>query len=288
MGRLSGFYQGGSTRNNSASDAVGQVFRAERLIPQALAEILPVPYTNGVDHLREEHRADMARQGEPRRRSRPDSPAEPRLSRASVGRLSLYLRRLEELLLHDGAECVSSGALGEALGLTDTQVRKDLAALGRLGQPGIGYDVADLVGAIRSALGIDRKWSAALVGVGNLARALLRYNGFADRGFRIVALFDIDPAKVGQLLEGLVVHSPGRMKDVVASTGAELGILTVPASAVQNVADDLIAAGVKGLLNFAPGVIRVRSGISVVNVDLTVQLEQLAFLVHLATTGPIG
>src|SRR5262245_25248242 len=212
----------------------------------------------------------MAREGEPRRRSRPVSPAEPRLSRASVGRLSLYLRRLEELL-RDGASRVSSGTLGDALGITDTQVRKDLASLGRLGQPGIGYDVADLVGAIRSTLGIDRGWSAALVGVGNLARALLRYNGFVERGFRIVALFDADPGKIGQALDGLVVHPPARMKEVVASTGAELGILTVPAPAVQHVADDLIAAGVKGLLNFAPGVVRVRAGISVVNVDLTVQ-----------------
>lgn len=197
--------------------------------------------------------------------------------------MSLYLRRLEEVL-RDGASRVSSGTLGESLGLPDTQVRKDLAALGRLGQPGIGYDVADLIGAIRAALGIDRDWSAALVGVGNLARALLRYNGFVDRGFRIVALFDADPAKVGQSVDGLLIHPPGRMPEVIAEAGAELGILTVPAPGVQNVADDLIAAGVRGLLNFAPGVVRVPAGVSVVNVDLTVQLEQLAFLVHLATT----
>jgi redox-sensing transcriptional repressor len=228
----------------------------------------------------------MARQGESRRRARPASTPEPRLSRASVGRLSLYLRRLEELL-RDGAARVSSGALGEALGISDTQVRKDLASLGRLGQPGIGYDVADLVGAIRSTLGIDRGWSAALVGVGNLARALLRYNGFVERGFRIVALFDADATKVGQSLEGLTVHPSGKMKEVIAATGAELGILTVPAPAVQNVADEMVAAGVKGLLNFAPGVIRTKAGVSVVNVDLTVQLEQLAFLVHLAATGPL-
>jgi redox-sensing transcriptional repressor len=228
----------------------------------------------------------MARQGEPRKPTRAvpgggKGASEPRLSRASVGRLSLYLRRLEEVL-RDGATRVSSGALGEALGIPDTQVRKDLASLGRLGQPGIGYDVADLVGAIRSTLGIDRGWSAALVGVGNLARALLRYDGFVERGFRIVALFDADPGKVGQVVEGLTIHPPGRMPEVIAATRPELGILTVPAQNVQNVADDLIAAGVKGLLNFAPGVVRVPPGVSVVNVDLTVQLEQLAFLVHLA------
>jgi redox-sensing transcriptional repressor len=222
----------------------------------------------------------MSTQGEPRKRPESDL----RLSRASVGRLSLYLRRLEGLHA-EGVGRVSSGLLGEALGVTDTQVRKDLASLGRLGHPGIGYDVSDLITAIRSTLGIDREWAAALVGVGNLGRALLRYQGLAARNFRIVALFDTDPAKVGQVAEGLVVHPTSRMGEVIPPAGAELGILTVPASAAQNVADELIAAGVKGLLNFAPGVVRAPAGVSVVNVDLTMQLEQLAFLVHMAATG---
>lgn len=224
----------------------------------------------------------MTREGEPRKRTR--VPPEARLSRASVGRLSLYLRRLESLL-EDGIARVSSSSLGEALAISDTQVRKDLASLGSLGQAGIGYDVPELIGAIRQTLGVDREWFAALVGVGNLARALLRYHGFAERGFKIVAVFDRDPAKVGQKIEGLTIHSPERMREVITATGAELGILTVPAEAAQSVADELIAAGVKGLLNFAPGVIRVPSGIGVVPVDLTVQLEQLAFLVHLGSAG---
>src|SRR4051812_19411125 len=191
----------------------------------------------------------MSRTGEPHKRP---SASESRLSRASVGRLSLYLRRLEGLLC-EGTSRVSSSSLGEALGITDTQVRKDLAALGSLGQPGIGYDVAELIQAIRSALGIDRPWSAAVVGVGNLARALLRYHGFAERGFRVVALFDRDAAKVGQKAEGLTIHAPERMPEVIAATGAELGIITVPAPAAQQVADELMAAGIRGLLNFAPG-----------------------------------
>jgi redox-sensing transcriptional repressor len=220
----------------------------------------------------------MSKPGEQRKRSA--AGPEARLSRASAGRLSLYLRQLEGLL-DEGTAGVSSSLLGKSLGLTDTQVRKDLAALGSLGQPGIGYDVAELVSAIRSALGIDRQWRTALVGVGNLARALLRYHGFLDRGFRIVALFDNDPTKVGKTVDGLVVHPLGRMPEVVAATRAELGILTVPAEAAQGVADELIAANIRGLLNFAPGVLRVPNGISVVHVDLTVQLEQLAFLVHM-------
>src|SRR5579859_7853085 len=164
-------------------------------------------------------------------------------SRASVGRLSLYLRRLENLL-REGTSKVSSSQLGEALGVTDAQVRKDLAYLGNLGHPGIGYPTHELIAAIRRVLGIDREWSVALVGVGNLARALLRYRGFTQRGFRIVALFDTDPAKVGQRVDGLVIHALDEMPAVIAATNAELGVLAVPAEAAQAVADTLVAAGV--------------------------------------------
>jgi redox-sensing transcriptional repressor len=204
---------------------------------------------------------------------------EPRLSRASVGRLSLYLRRLE-ILLREGTTKVSSGTLGEALGVTDAQVRKDLAYLGHLGHPGVGYAAPELIGAIRRALGVDREWLAALAGVGNLGRALLRYRGFADRGFRIVALFDADPAKIGQRVEGLEVHSPEAMSELLPALGVELGMLTTPAESAQAVADAMASAGVRGLLTFAPGVLRRPAGVNVVSVDLTVQLEQLAFLVQ--------
>jgi redox-sensing transcriptional repressor len=220
----------------------------------------------------------MSTEGEPS--ERPTNGSELRPSRASVGRLSLYLRRLERLL-RDGTTRVSSSMLGDALGVTDAQVRKDLAYLGNLGQPGIGYAAPELVSAIRRALGIDRAWSVALVGVGNLARALLRYHGFVERGFRIVALFDADPAKVGQTIDGLEVQPPERIAETVAQTGAELGVLSVPAESAQAVAEALAAAGVRGLLNFAPRVLRLPATVSVVNVDLTVQLEQLAFLVQL-------
>jgi redox-sensing transcriptional repressor len=220
----------------------------------------------------------MSKEGQPSFRA--TNVGEARLSRASVGRLSLYLRRLETLL-GEGTTKVSSGMLGEPLGVTDAQVRKDLASLGNLGHPGIGYAAPELVAAIRRTLGIDRRWRVALVGVGNLARALLRYHGFLDRGFHIVALFDSDPTKIGQHLDGLEIFTPEQMTEVVAATGAELGVLSVPSQAAQIVADALVAAGIRGLLNFAPGVLRLPPGVSVVSVDLTVQLEQLAFLVHL-------
>src|SRR5215471_12777689 len=131
----------------------------------------------------------MTRAGDPA--GRPAQGAEARLSRASAGRLSLYLRCLDGLL-QAGVNRVSSSLLGESLGITDAQVRKDLASLGNLGQPGIGYAAVELASAIRGTLGIDREWTVALVGVGNLARALLRYQGFVERGFRIVTLFDRD------------------------------------------------------------------------------------------------
>jgi redox-sensing transcriptional repressor len=206
--------------------------------------------------------------------------SEARPSRASVGRFSLYLRRLESLL-RDGLTTVSSGHLGQALGITDAQVRKDLAYLGNLGHPGIGYPTHELIAAIRRVLGIDREWSVALVGVGNLARALLRYRGFSQRGFRIVALFDTDPAKVGERLDGLTIHAVEQMPAVVAATKAELGLLAVPAEAAQSVADALVAAGIRGLLNFAPAVLQLPPHVKLVAVDLTVQLEQLAFLVQM-------
>jgi redox-sensing transcriptional repressor len=199
-----------------------------------------------------------------------------------VGRLSLYLRRLEGFL-RQGILKVSSGQLGEALGITDAQVRKDLTHLGHLGQPGIGYPVRELVVAIRRVLGIDRDWAVVMAGAGNLARALLRYRGFQQRGFRIVALFDSDPAKVGQLVDGLKVHAPEAMAGVIAATGAELGVVAVPSEAAQAVADALVAAGVRGVLNFAPVVLRLPASVSLVSVDLTVQLEQLAFLVQMHT-----
>lgn len=209
-----------------------------------------------------------------------DASGETRLSRASAGRLSLYLRRLETYLREGGVK-FSSSQLGEAVGVTDAQVRKDLASLGSLGQPGIGYATQELINAIRRALGIDREWRVALVGAGNLARALLHYRGFEQRGFRVVALFDSDRSKVGQTLDGLPVHAPDQMVEVIAATRAELGMVAVPSEGAQAVADALVAAGVRGVLNFAPVVLRLPPSVSLVSVDLTVQLEQLAFLVQL-------
>jgi redox-sensing transcriptional repressor len=129
---------------------------------------------------------------------------ESKLSRASVQRFSLYLRNLERWN-REGLQVVSSSQLGDALGINDAQVRKDLAYLGNLGQPGIGYYTQELIAALRFRLGVDHVWSAVVMGVGNLTRALLRHRGFTQQGFRFVALFDSDPAKIGQEIDGLTI-----------------------------------------------------------------------------------
>ncbi len=209
-----------------------------------------------------------------------------RLSRAAAHRLSLYLRTLAGWPL-DGTK-VSSGRIAEACGVSDAQVRRDLAALGHLGQRGIGYDAGELATAIRAALGIDRLWRAVLVGVGNLARALLRYQGFRAQGFEIVGLFDNDPGKTGHIVEGLVVEAWDRLPVRVPELRAELAVLAVPAEAAQPVADLLVLAGVRGVLNFAPVLLRLPSRVKRVNVDLAIQLEQLAFLIQLGKPDNSG
>ncbi|MFO0851522.1 MAG: redox-sensing transcriptional repressor Rex [Gemmataceae bacterium] len=200
------------------------------------------------------------------------------MSRATAQRLSRYLRWLGPTARVGGT--VSSIELSRAVGVGAAQVRRDLAAVGHVGLRGVGYDAAGLAVALRRALGIDRPWRAVLVGVGNLARALLRYRGFREQGFLIVGLFDADPAKVGQAVEGLAVEPLAAVHDRVKATGAELGVLTVPAEAAQPVADLLVAAGVRGLLNFAPAVLHIPPHVQLLGVDLVSQFEQLAYLVQ--------
>ncbi|HEX2476894.1 MAG TPA: redox-sensing transcriptional repressor Rex [Lacipirellulaceae bacterium] len=195
-----------------------------------------------------------------------------------VSRLSLYLRELQRLVLENRAT-VSSSQLGKALGFTDAQVRKDLAYFGHFGHPGVGYRCDELVGAIRHILGTDRQWTVTMVGVGNLGRALLRYKGFAAKGFRIVAAFDADPNVAGVKIEGIPVYSQQRLVDVVRQLRIQLGMITVPAPQAQQVADQLVSAGIEGIVNFAPVTLSLPAEVGLVGVDLTTELEQLAFAV---------
>jgi redox-sensing transcriptional repressor len=198
--------------------------------------------------------------------------------KAVVSRLSLYLRELQHLL-RDGQETTSSTQLGRMLGFTDAQVRKDLAYFGQFGYPGIGYRCDELVAAIKRILGTNREWPVALVGLGNLGRALLGYRGFGEQGFRVAAAFDVDPHKVGSVIEGVPVFAIERLSEVVRDKGIRLAIIAVPSPAAQAVADQVIQAGIEGVLNFAPVTISLPKEISTVGVDLAIELEQLSFSV---------
>ncbi len=211
-------------------------------------------------------------------RRKPDESQHRDVPGVVVSRLSLYLRELQHLL-RAGRSTVSSSQLGKLLGFTDAQVRKDLAYFGHFGHPGVGYRCEELVAEIRRILGTDRQWTVTMVGVGNMGRALLRYKGFAAQGFRIVAAFDVDPRVAGSKIEGVPVYSQERLSEIVKQEGIQLGMITVPAAQAQDVAERLVAAGIVGILNFAPVALSLPADVPLVGVDLTTELEQLAFAV---------
>ncbi len=204
--------------------------------------------------------------------------------KAVVGRVSLYLRQLESFQ-RQGYTTISSSQLGAPLSIKNAQVRKDLAFFGQFGHPGVGYRIDELTSALRQVLGIDRDWPLALVGFGNLGRALLRYRGFRTRRFQIAAVFDSDPRKIGLTHEGLKIEPIEAMRKIVAAQKISLGLLCVPAEAAQRVADQMIASGITGILNFAPVLLTVPPNVNVVAVDLSVQLENLAYKVQKTQEG---
>lgn len=195
-----------------------------------------------------------------------------------VSRLSLYLRELQQLL-RIGKKTISSSKLGRRLGVTDAQVRKDFAYFGQFGYPGIGYRCEELILEIRRILGTDRTWPVALIGCGNLGQALLGYRGFGKQGFRVELAFDIDPAIVGRTFEGLTVLHLDQMPALVQANDVRLAILAVPAKAANHAVDAIVEAGITGILNFAPVTLNLPKSVSVVGVDLAMELEQLAFAV---------
>ena len=199
----------------------------------------------------------------------------------AVRRLSLYLRQLESFKRKD-RRTISSKQLGESLGLTDAQVRKDLAYFGQFGHPGVGYRVDDLIGQVRHILGTDKTWNVLLVGAGNLGRALMAYRGFSSKGFKLVAIFDNDPSKLGKKQGPFTIQPLNELAETVRGQQIRLGMIAVPADVAQDVADQLIEAGVRGLLNFVPVSITVPQNIALNAVDLAVQLEQLSFQVSIS------
>ena len=196
-----------------------------------------------------------------------------------IGRLPLYLRALSRLTL-EGAKITSSHELGKRLGISSAQIRKDLSHFGEFGKQGTGYQVDYLTEQLRQILKVDKEWRVALVGVGDLGRALAHYNGFRDRGFRITMLFDNDPAKVGTMLDGFQIYDVAQMKDLIRQHGITLAMIAVPAEAAQQVADALVAAGVRGLLNYAPINIAVPEGVKVQYIDPVVHLQRITYYVE--------
>jgi redox-sensing transcriptional repressor len=205
-------------------------------------------------------------------------PAFPDLPEATIARLPEYLRALHNL--DDGADTISSEGLAAAAGVNSAKLRKDLSHLGSYGTRGVGYDVALLIDQIEYILGLDQSRAVCLVGVGNLGHALAGYDGFAGRGFRIVALFDADPSRVGEQINGLTVRHIDELAEVAGQESIAIGVIATPASAAQTVADDLVAAGVTSILNFAPCVLTVPAGVDVRKVDLAIELQILSFHEH--------
>jgi redox-sensing transcriptional repressor len=195
---------------------------------------------------------------------------------ATVSRLPVYLRVLVELA-GAGEATVSSEELADAAGVTSAKVRKDLSALGSYGTRGIGYDVAELIDAIRSTLGLTQHWSILIAGVGNLGQALARYKGFAERGFRVAALLDVDPHKVGTSVADLEVRHLDELPAIVRTEGVAIGVIATPATSAQDVADRMVSAGIRSILNFAPARLSVPEGVTIRKVDLAIELQILAY-----------
>ncbi len=201
---------------------------------------------------------------------------------ATVARLAVYLRVLTDRSVipaggigSDGI--VSSAELAAAAGVNPAGLRRDLSFLGSHGVRGVGYDVAKLVDEIRRVLGAHHAFRVALVGVGNLGQALAGYGGFAGRGFDIAGLFDVDPAKIGREVSGLVVRHLSELSAACLDDAITIGLIATPESAAQAAADALVAAGIFSILNFAAGVVVVPEGIEVRRVDLALELQMLAF-----------
>jgi len=193
-----------------------------------------------------------------------------------VVRLPVYQRILDELV-RNGVTTVSSEQLASLTRLNAAKVRKDLSFLGSLGTRGSGYETAYLVAQIEQALGVDQNWTVALVGIGNLGRALSRSRGFASRGFQVKALFDVDPEVVGEEVAGIRVRHMDEIATLRPAECPDIGVITTPGWAAQQVADLLVQAGVTSLLNFAPRVLTVPAEVHVRYVDLSIELQVLGF-----------
>jgi len=193
-----------------------------------------------------------------------------------IGRLPIYLRALNRLA-SEGHEITSSHELGQRLGISSAQIRKDLSHFGGFGKQGTGYQIEYLQEKLRKVLHIDREWEVALIGVGDLGKAIAHYRGFSDRGFHIACLFDSAPDKIGQVIGEFTVRPISELRDAIESLHIRLAMVAVPAEYAQGVADILVDAGVKGILNYAPINLTVPSTVQVQYIDPVVGLQRMTY-----------
>lgn len=199
-----------------------------------------------------------------------------RIADSTVRRLSLYLRFLEEFEA-TGLATISSDELAARGGTTSAQVRKDLSFFGSFGKRGLGYSVAELASRLRQILGLERHWRVVIVGAGKIGAALAQYHGFRQRGFNIVAIYDSDPAKIGTRVDGLTIRAVGDLAADNRREPVDIAVLAVPADAAQSVADLAVAAGIRGIMNFAPVQIHVPEQVALKTVNMAMELEGLSF-----------
>lgn len=197
------------------------------------------------------------------------------LSRATVSRMPRYLRLLDDV--RESKSTVSSVELADAAGVNPANVRRDLSDLGFQGTRGVGYSVADLRSRIQKELGIEGRRRVAIVGAGNLGTALARYTGLTQRGFDVVAVYDVDPERIGRHIGDVMIKDAGSIEDDCRDGVFDMAILAVPASAAQKVADQLVAAGVASILNFAPVRVTGPDEVPVRQVDLSTELQILSY-----------
>ncbi len=193
-----------------------------------------------------------------------------------IGRLPVYLRALQRMA-EKGVKTTSSQELGQHVGISAAQIRKDISQFGEFGKQGTGYSIGFLAEKLREILKVNRMWEVAIVGVGDIGHALARYQGFADRGFRVVMIFDNDSAKIGQKVGEFTVEDTARMVERIRAAKIKMAMVTVTASSAQAVADKLVQAGVKAILNYAPISLNVPDGVHVQYIDPAIHLQRMTY-----------
>jgi len=193
-----------------------------------------------------------------------------------IGRLPVYLRALQRMA-DNGIKTTSSQELGEHVGISAAQIRKDISQFGEFGKQGTGYSIAYLLDKLKEILKVNRRWEVALVGAGDMGHALARYQGFVNRGFQIVMIFDNNKDKVGQKVDGFTIEDSDKLVERVKSAGIKIAMLTVPAPAAQGVADKLVQAGVKAILNYAPISLNVPHNVKVQYIDPATHLQRMTY-----------